>query len=60
MLADGVSPSEILSDYPYLREADLRSALTFSLLPISSVSQEPQRSGPASDSRRSASGSAPP
>ena len=29
MLADGVSPSEILSDYPYLREADLRSALAF-------------------------------
>lgn len=29
MLADGVSPSEILADYPYLREADLRAALAF-------------------------------
>lgn len=29
MLADGVYPSEILADYPYLREADLRAALAF-------------------------------
>lgn len=29
LLAEGVSPSEILADYPYLREADLRAALAF-------------------------------
>ena len=29
MLADGVSPSEILADYPYLREADLKAALAY-------------------------------
>lgn len=29
LLAEGVSPSEILGDYPYLSEADLRAALAF-------------------------------
>ena len=29
MLANGVSQSEILADYPYLNEVDLRAALAF-------------------------------
>ena len=29
LLASGVSPSEILGDYPYLSEADLRAALAY-------------------------------
>jgi uncharacterized protein (DUF433 family) len=29
LLASGVPPSEILVDYPYLTEADLRAALAF-------------------------------
>ena len=29
MLASGVRESDILSDYPYLAEADLRAALAF-------------------------------
>ena len=29
LLASGASPSEILADYPYLSEADLRAALAY-------------------------------
>ncbi len=29
LLAHGVSPSEVLADYPYLNEADLKAALAF-------------------------------
>ena len=29
MLAEGASQEEVLSDYPYLREADVRAALAF-------------------------------
>lgn len=29
MLAAGAAPSEILADYPYLSEADLRAALAW-------------------------------
>ena len=29
LLANGVSQSEILADYPYLREEDMRAALAF-------------------------------